>query len=92
MNVRAAPAGWEALRELAVSASGFIFDPRTGATFQVNATGRFILERLREGLSIPAVEKALEEAFEVGDEDLGRDVIEFLYLLRKHELLREDAP
>ena len=42
-------AGTDRLSQLAISASGFVFDPRSGATFTVNDTGRTIIEGLRDG-------------------------------------------
>jgi PqqD family protein of HPr-rel-A system len=76
------------LKDLAVSESGFLFDPYTGLTFSLNPTGRFILERLRDGLSEPAVRQALEAAFETGPgDDPLRDVREFMQQLRESGLL-----
>ena len=37
------------LRDLAISDSGFVFDPYSGATFTANSSGRAILEALRDG-------------------------------------------
>mgnify|MGYP000919495472 CR=1 FL=1 len=37
------------LKDVAISDSGFLFDPVSGLTFSVNPTGRFILDRLRAG-------------------------------------------
>jgi hypothetical protein len=39
----------ERLSNLALSPTGFVFDPRTGATYTVNPTGRAVLEALRDG-------------------------------------------
>jgi len=76
------------LKDLAVSESGFLFDPYTGLTFSLNPTGRFILERLREGLAEPAIRQALEQGFETGPgDDPHRDVREFMQQLRESGLL-----
>ena len=37
------------LKDLAISDSGFLFDPYTGLTFSVNPSGKFLLEELRAG-------------------------------------------
>jgi len=88
-----APTGWASLKELAVSETGFIFNPRTGTTFQVNQTGKFILQQLQQGLSLKKTCEALREAFLVEQEDVERDLLDFVYLLRKQELLRaNDEP
>jgi hypothetical protein len=79
------------LKDLAVSESGFLFDPYTGLTFSLNPTGRFILERLRDGLSEPSIRQALEAGFQTspGDDPL-RDVREFMQQLRESGLLPAD--
>lgn len=89
MSVETATKGWKSLRGLAVSETGFIFDPGTGMTFQVNPTGRFVLQKLREGLPTRRIEEALQGAFEVDGEDLKRDIAEFVLMLKESELLRD---
>jgi hypothetical protein len=76
------------LRDVAISDSGFLFDPYTGLTFSVNATGRFILEKLKSGLDAEAIPEALRQGFELTEgDDPGRDVREFLLLLRENGIL-----
>lgn len=71
------------LKDLAVSESGFVFDPYSGETFNVNPTGRVILDALRRGASPAAIEAELRERFEVADgADLAHDVREFLLAVR----------
>lgn len=79
------------LRDLAVSESGFIFDPFSGTTFSTNASGLVILEQLKQGATRTAIVAALEEAFDPrGPVDHHRDVDEFVGLLRRFELLPAD--
>lgn len=75
------------LKDLAISESGFLFDPYSGATFAVNNTGKFILQLLTEGKEIEDIESALREKFEVGEEDLRSDIYEFICLLVENHLL-----
>lgn len=77
------------LRDLAVSDSGFVFDPMTGYTFTVNPTGLFVLQGLKRGESIEAISQGIPEEFDLeGGEDVSRDVDEFLSRLREHGLVR----
>lgn len=79
------------LADLAISDSGFVFDPYTGATFSTNATGRAIFEALRRGASRGAIVQALKDGFDLRTEvDLHRDVDEFVALMRRNELLPAD--
>ncbi len=72
------------LRDLAVSESGFVFDPYSGQTYSLNVTGRVILEELRRGRTIDGIEAVLRDAFDVAaGVDVGRDVREFLRRVRE---------
>lgn len=80
------------LRDLAISESGFVFDPVTGATFTVNPTGLAMLQALRAGQDRAAVVAAVKDAFETAGQDVGADVDEFILQLERHDILpRESA-
>ena len=72
------------LRELALSDSGFVFDPMTGHTFTVNTSGLLILRWLKDGAELEEVAQRLASEFEVEPgEDPARDVQDFLAQLRE---------
>jgi hypothetical protein len=75
------------LKDLAVSESGFVFDPYTGSTFSVNETGLTFLRGLKEGLGRDEIVERVEEAFEIVDDDIERDLVEFIQLLRESGLV-----
>ncbi len=77
----------ERLAQLAISPTGFVFDPRSGATFTVNPTGRLLIEGIREGKDLDTLVGAMREAFDAGDADLRRDALEYTRLLRDQGLL-----
>jgi hypothetical protein len=74
------------LRQLALSDTGFVFDPQSGATFTVNATGLCVLKALQEGLSRGEIGARLRDRFEVRSGDPARDVGDFEELLGQHGL------
>ena len=77
------------LRQLAVSDSGFVFDPLTGHTFTVNATGLAVLAGLKAGRVADEIASDLGDAFEPeGGEDIQRDVDDFVLRLREHGLVK----
>jgi len=78
------------LKDLAISESGFVFDPVTGATFTVNATGLAILQALRAGKERREVQAELDASFETRGQDVGADVDEFILLLERHDILSGD--
>ncbi len=75
------------LRDLALSESGFLFDPYSGATYTVNQTGRFILQLLKEGKGIEEIQTEMRKNFDTGDEDVRSDIYEFINLLKENHLL-----
>ncbi len=75
------------LKDLAVSETGFVFDPHTGNSYNTNETGRAILLALKEGLERAAVVQLLKSDFEIFGDDLERDLDEFLFLLRENGVL-----
>lgn len=83
-------AGTDRLSQLAISASGFVFDPRSGATFTVNDTGRTIIEGLRDGSGLDDIVSALKDAFATDRADLRRDTLEYVRQLRDQGLLPAD--
>lgn len=77
--------------DLAISETGFVFDTVTGATYSVNPTGLFILRELTAGKELEDIEAGLRKAFDVAaDEDLKRDLLEFVQMLKNNGLVREE--
>jgi len=79
------------LKDLAVSETGFVFDPYSGATFSLNASALCLLRGLKEGLDREELLDRLEELFDVTDADLSRDIDEFLELLRYNGVLPHEG-
>ena len=70
------------LSRLALSESGFVFDPVTGNSFTVNTTGLSILRMLQKTEEWYQVIDSLRLEFEVEPHVAERDVIEFATVLR----------
>ncbi len=80
------------LGDLALSDTGFAFDPYSGSTFTINATGVCVLQALKEGLPRDAIDARVRERFDARYADVARDVDDFVALLRQHGLVADDAP
>jgi PqqD family protein of HPr-rel-A system len=78
---------YDDIKNLAISETGFVFDPRSGATFTVNPTGLLVLNALREGASPDSIAGALKARFEGAGDEVREDVGDFLHLLRQSGLL-----
>jgi len=71
------------ISELAVSESGFVFDPCTGATFSVNSTGLAVLTGLRNRSTVPEIVELIRESFESTPTEVPEHVADFLRTLRQ---------
>lgn len=78
------------LKDLAVSDTGFVFDPFSGATFTANASALCILDGLKRAQDKDAIVAALRARFEVANEDLHRDVDDLVQSLRLFGLVPAD--
>ena len=70
------------LQRLAISESGFVFDPVSGHNFTVNETGLSILRLLQKGTDVEPLLSQLSEEYEAPQRDIERDVLEFAGVLR----------
>lgn len=76
-----------ALTHLSISPEGLAFDPSTGDTYTVNATGLQIIRTLQDGGSPEDVVQTLTEKYQVAAADAQRDVADFQGRLRSLGLL-----
>lgn len=70
------------IQRLAISESGFVFDPASGHNFTVNETGLSILRLLQKHTEVEPVLGHLVEEYDVLQRDAERDVLDFATLLR----------
>ncbi len=73
---------------IAISDTGFLFNPSTGESFTINNTGIYIIGRLKEGSDDAAVVAGLMETFEVEEKDAERDLLDFKEALRHYHILQ----
>ncbi len=75
------------LKSLAISDTGFIFDPATGAAFSSNAAGVEIIDCLKAGMNGREIVDYLLENYEVSQEEVESDVTDFITSLRDNRLI-----
>ncbi len=74
----------DVLHRLAISESGFVFDPATGNNFTVNETGVQLLHLLQKNLRLDELLQLLADEYDAEPRTIERDVLEFLGALREH--------
>lgn len=76
---------------IAVSESGFIFDPNSGESFSVNASGREILGLLSKGMSLEEIETSVRSEFDIDEKTFNRYMDDFLHTLRRLNLIEQET-
>ncbi len=75
---------------IAVSQSGFIFNPATGDSFSVNEIAIRILEMLRNQQTPASILATLAEEYETDRETLERDLNDFLLHLQQLGMVEDE--
>jgi hypothetical protein len=78
-------------KNIALSESGFIFDPSTGDSFSVNGTGLKILEYLKSGLNESEIVKALGENFDADIRLIREDLDDFINHLKQLKMIADEV-
>lgn len=72
---------------IAVSDSGFVFDPTSGDSFTLNEVGRIIFNCIREGLSDDEIYNKLSAEFDVDKTTFDRYFLDFTITLKQYQLI-----
>jgi hypothetical protein len=75
---------------IAVSESGFLFDPNTGESFSVNSAGKEILNMLSEGMQSEDIEKTILDKYEIDPAAFNRYMDDFTHSLRRFNLIEAE--
>jgi len=68
----------ELFHRLALSESGFVFDPVSGQSFTVNETGIELLRLFQQVSDIQEIKKTLLETYDAQPNELERDINDFV--------------
>jgi hypothetical protein len=76
------------LKNLAISDTGFIFDPFSGKTFTVNEIGMVIIQSLKNGEDVAFIQNKILQEFDTTLDQLDRDISDFLIQLKEQSLIQ----
>jgi hypothetical protein len=73
-------------KNIAVSESGFVFDPNTGDSFSLNKIGLEIVDMLKKDRSDGEIIPELQEKYEVDRASLEKYYFDFISMLQYYQL------
>ena len=77
-------------KNIAVSESGFVFDPGTGESFNLNDTGQLIVRLISENKKESEIMEIVMAKYDVDSQSLQRYMHDFTLLLRQYNLIEKE--
>ncbi|MDH4473139.1 MAG: PqqD family protein [Fluviicola sp.] len=77
-------------KNIAISETGFVFNPLSGDSFSTNQVGQAILRILQLGISQGEIVSQLVDEFSVDRQTVEKDLTDFLLMLRNYQILMDD--
>jgi hypothetical protein len=74
----------DTVKRLALSDSGFVFDPVSGKSYTVNETGFWLIKQLQLDSNLDELKTKIAREFDGAEKTIERNVIEFLEQIRRH--------
>lgn len=76
-------------KNIAVSESGFVFDPSTGESFSLNQVGLELVELLKQGEDFDTIKKEILEKYDVDEISFEKYYYDFINSLNQNQLLED---
>jgi len=77
-------------RNIAISESGFLFDPTGGESYSLNEVGLEIINLMKDKKSIQEIASIITENYEVEQGDFEKYFFDFLGMLKQFKLLEDE--
>lgn len=78
-------------KDVAVSDSGFVFNPATGDSFSVNPIGMEIIKLMKDGKSMDEINNHVIENYNVEQKTIEKDLYDFIEMLKHYSLKEENG-
>ena len=77
-------------KNIAISDSGFLFDPSTGESFTFNPTGLEIFRYMRENKSYDEIREIILDKYDIDENSFERYYYDFITMLKQYQLTEND--
>lgn len=77
-------------RNIAVSESGFVFDPTAGESYSLNEQGIEIINMLRQDKTDEEISTYMADNYEVETGDFEKYYFDFIGMLRQFKLIEDE--
>lgn len=77
-------------KNIAVSESGFVFNPMTGDSFSANPVGKDILQWLRDEKTKDEIVRLLTKKYRIEKATAEKDLYDFMLMLKGFQIVQDD--
>lgn len=77
-------------KNIAVSESGFVFDPNSGDSFSMNPVGTEILNLLKQEKDSDKIYDAITKKYDVPQGEFNKYYLDFIQTLKQFNLMEND--
>jgi hypothetical protein len=78
--------------EIKISDNGFVFNSRTGDSFNINPFGLELMKYIEAGDDFEQIRAQILEKYDIDDLSFEKDFYEFCALLKHHQIISQDNP
>lgn len=75
---------------VALSESGFIFNPNTGESFTLNPSGQVLFNLIREGHDLSEIRSHFLKQYDVDESMFEKDFEDFIHLMKTYQMTEQD--
>ena len=75
-------------KNIAISDSGFVFNPSTGDSFSTNQLGLEIINLMKEGKTIDEVVSSITSKYNVEKSNVEKDLSDFFSMLTSFQIIK----
>jgi len=74
-------------KNIAISDTGFVFNPVNGESFSINPIGIEIINLMKEDKSFDDIMKSMQAKYSVEETTIEKDYFDFIGILKHHNLI-----
>lgn len=78
-------------KDVAVSDSGFVFNPTTGESYSVNPIGMEIINLMKEGKAMEQISEVILKQYNIDEATVDKDLNDFMEMLNHYSLKEENG-
>jgi len=75
--------------DLAISETGFVFDPVTGESFSLNQIGTEIFNLYKEDKNQSEIKKIIIDKYDVSEAELDKSLIDFEGMMKEYNFIQK---